>query len=65
MPSPYNDRLRTLEMRDKKAFGESKVFVLGESSQYLYLTVINGKESNAVQMSKNEILFLKTAEKIN
>jgi hypothetical protein len=52
----------TLEMKDNKKFGDGKVFVLGESSQYLFLTVINDKKSSAFQVNKDEIRFLKTAE---
>ncbi len=55
----------TLETTDKKTFKKGKFFVLGESSQYLFLTVMGDKESSAFQVNKNEIRFLKTAQKSN
>jgi len=49
-----------LETMDKKIFGNGNLYILGESSQFVFLVDVEEKGSKAYQVSKSEVRLFQT-----
>lgn len=58
-------RPAVIEKFDGKTFGKGNIYILGESSQFLFLVDINKKSSQAFQLNKDEVQSIQTLEKTN